>query len=343
MGSQLPDWAQRGRSLAIPTPPRRPGALVQILGADISEWQGATNLSQYNRQFIIIREQYGTAALDRQFARNRDQARSLGLARSFYHYAYPQYNSPESEADTFANGTDWRPGEGAVLDFEESYGDPVGWSLRFLRRFEADRGFKPMLYINVYTLYSYNWAAVAANGNGLWAAQWNFNQSPPPSGAFAFAAAKQYTDADSVSGIGGRVDGDVFYGDAATFQRYGATGSGPAAPAPQPPATPGPGAAPNGCVHTVQPGETLSSIAGSRWPQVAAGNGIGNPNLIFVGQRINLCATGAAAPASAAGRCVTVRSGDTLSRLFPNNWRAVASRNGIRNPDVIFVGQRICA
>ena len=37
----------------------------------------------------------------------------------------------------------------------------------------------------------------------------------------------------------------------------------------------------------------------------------------------------------------TVRSGDTLSGLFGNNWRAVAEYNNISNPDVIFVGQSI--
>src|SRR5262245_33213082 len=37
----------------------------------------------------------------------------------------------------------------------------------------------------------------------------------------------------------------------------------------------------------------------------------------------------------------TVKPGDTLSRLAPNNWRQVAAGNGIRNPDLIYVGQVI--
>ena len=37
----------------------------------------------------------------------------------------------------------------------------------------------------------------------------------------------------------------------------------------------------------------------------------------------------------------TVKPGDTLSRIAPNNWREVAAGNGIRNPDLIFVGQVI--
>ena len=37
----------------------------------------------------------------------------------------------------------------------------------------------------------------------------------------------------------------------------------------------------------------------------------------------------------------TVQSGDTLSRIAPDNWREVAAGNGIENPDLIFVGQVI--
>jgi GH25 family lysozyme M1 (1,4-beta-N-acetylmuramidase) len=343
MGSQLPSWAQKERALKIPNPPPPHGALVTILGVDISEWQGGTNLAAYDRSFIIIREQYGTAGLDKQFVSNRNQARSRNLPRSFYHYAYPEYNTPESEARTFAYGTDWQPGEGAMLDFEEQYGDPVGWSLRFLQTFESIEHFKPTIYMNVYTLYAYNWAPVAANGNGLIAAQWNFNQSTPPSGAFPFAAGKQYTDADSVNGISGRVDGDVFYGDASTFLKYGAgagAGAGTNPPPPAPAPTPAPGI---GCSHTVQPGETLSGLVGSRWPQVAAGNGLSNPNLIRVGQVLNLCASGSAVSSGSAAGCVTVRRGDTMSGLFGANWPAVARKNGIRNPNLIFPGERICA
>jgi LysM repeat protein len=50
--------------------------------------------------------------------------------------------------------------------------------------------------------------------------------------------------------------------------------------------------------HVVQPGETLSILAPTNWAEVAAGNGISNPDLIFVGQVIDLNAT-APAPAPA--------------------------------------------
>jgi hypothetical protein len=53
--------------------------------------------------------------------------------------------------------------------------------------------------------------------------------------------------------------------------------------------------------HVVKPGETLWSIVGSKWAEVAAGNGITNPDLIYPGQVIHtdLLATPAPAPAPA--------------------------------------------
>ncbi len=48
--------------------------------------------------------------------------------------------------------------------------------------------------------------------------------------------------------------------------------------------------------HVVQPGETLSILAPTNWAEVAAGNGIADPDLIFVGQVIDLNST-APAPA----------------------------------------------
>jgi LysM repeat protein len=48
--------------------------------------------------------------------------------------------------------------------------------------------------------------------------------------------------------------------------------------------------------YVVQPGDTLSRIAPDNWREVAAGNGIDNPDMIYVGQVIDLSAT-APAPA----------------------------------------------
>ena len=58
--------------------------------------------------------------------------------------------------------------------------------------------------------------------------------------------------------------------------------------------------------HVVQPGETLSRIAGSNWRAVAEANNLANPNLIYPGQVLTLDGSapsgGSSRPAAAPAR-----------------------------------------
>src|SRR5579875_1398847 len=141
MGSRNAYWQHQAQlhHLHLPSPSPKAKAAPSLLGADISEWQGATNLSAFNGQFLLIREGFGTSRLDHQFVSNRDQARALNLPHGFYWYAYPEYDSAVAEATDFATWTDWRPGELAVLDFEEPVSNPVSWALQFVQTFERIR------------------------------------------------------------------------------------------------------------------------------------------------------------------------------------------------------------
>ncbi len=103
--------------------------------------------------------------------------------------------------------------------------------------------------------------------------------------------------------------------------------------------------------HTVRPGETLASIAQSYRTTVAAivnANGLATPDLIWVGQRliIPVRGDGSAGSTDAAGqdRVYTVRLGDTLSKIaraFGVSASAIIRANGITNPDLLYVGQRL--
>ncbi len=104
--------------------------------------------------------------------------------------------------------------------------------------------------------------------------------------------------------------------------------------------------------YTVRSGDNLSSIAARFHTNVATLsqlNGIHNPNLIYVGQHLRTPGAGAtpapAPPASApAGTTYTVRSGDTLGAIatrFHTTAGQIASQNGISNPNLIYVGQRL--
>lgn len=98
----------------------------------------------------------------------------------------------------------------------------------------------------------------------------------------------------------------------------------------------------SGRTYTVQPGDTLSGIAaklGVAQSQIT-GFHSGNPNLIYPGEVLTI--GGAAAPIQSAGTTYTVQSGDTLSGIaakFGTTYQAIAAKNGIANPNLIYPGQ----
>lgn len=104
--------------------------------------------------------------------------------------------------------------------------------------------------------------------------------------------------------------------------------------------------------YTVKAGDTVSAIAakyGTTYQALASTNSISNPNDIYVGQVIKVSATATAASSQAASSTnsngsYTVKSGDTLYGIaLANglNWQTLAKQNGISDPNVIFVGQKL--
>ncbi|MHB8625231.1 MAG: LysM peptidoglycan-binding domain-containing protein [Aggregatilineales bacterium] len=111
--------------------------------------------------------------------------------------------------------------------------------------------------------------------------------------------------------------------------------------------------------YVVQPGDTLFRIAlryNVTVAQIAALNGIANPNLIFAGQTLQIPTGGPVVTATPPPPGVTVtpppggggtttyvvQSGDTLFRIasrFGVTVAAIVQANGIVNPNLIFVGQ----
>ena len=91
--------------------------------------------------------------------------------------------------------------------------------------------------------------------------------------------------------------------------------------------------------HVVRPGENLSSIArmyGVTVDEIASANGITNPNLIYVGQRLLIPST--------AYTVHIVQIGETLSSIafkYGVSYWDIARLNGLTNPNVITPGQRL--
>lgn len=108
-------------------------------------------------------------------------------------------------------------------------------------------------------------------------------------------------------------------------------------------------------IHVVQRGENLTRIAiryGTTVQAIVRANGLRNPNLIYVGQRLVIPWGGGYQPTpgrqqpAPGGQCIhVVRRGETLTQIA---WRYGTSvqwlmrANGLWNPNYIYVGQRLC-
>jgi LysM repeat protein len=100
--------------------------------------------------------------------------------------------------------------------------------------------------------------------------------------------------------------------------------------------------------HVVQRGENLFRIAlryGTTVQAIASANGIANPALIYVGQKLTIYSSGVQPPAPApSGTTYVVQPGDNLFRIalrYNLNYIYLAQYNGIANPSHVYVGQVI--
>ena len=104
----------------------------------------------------------------------------------------------------------------------------------------------------------------------------------------------------------------------------------------------------SGGAYTVKDGETLSEIAdrqGISLSRLMQANGIGNADLVQVGQRLTIPGNAAvAARPSQPTAPYTVKSGETLSDLaarFDTSTERLMQINAIRDPDLVVSGTRL--
>ena len=320
--------------------------MAEIKVADVSRWQGDINFDQLKTAVsaVVIKATGSDGGLytDSKFARNRDEARRVGLPRWFYHYKGS--GSAREQAEYFVHAIGGlQPGEGLVLDDENEGKVNQGFVCEFADTVKELTGINIVVYSNQ-ARFQGDLSEIKKRDIGAWSAKYG-NNTGSPEGSPATASNLsvimwQYTSVGRVAGIAGSVDLNTFFGDAAAFQKYGAKGNVPAPSTPAPAPT-----APGNGTYTVQKGDTLSGIAaklGTTVGALATNNGIANPNLIFPGQVLRVYGgqTNAAAPQN--GRTYTVVKNDTLSAIGAKtglDWRTIANLNGIKTPYTIYPGQ----
>lgn len=108
-------------------------------------------------------------------------------------------------------------------------------------------------------------------------------------------------------------------------------------------------------VHVVNTGDSLAAIAKAYSVSLAdliQNNGIANPNIIYVGQRLVIPGSGAAVERAAADPSAlpagsgyyTVQRGDALTQIAKNHGMGlqdILRLNGLTNPNLIWVGQKL--
>lgn len=275
----------------------------------------------------------GSAYVNPKAATQIRNALAVGLRVSCYHFArYTSVADAQNEARFFVKIAKQfgMYDDTLMIDDAEvhSAADYQSASLAFLQEVEA-LGYKST---GIYSMKSFFTGGILnSHGFGqrkVWVAGYGVTSL-----GIDNAAAWQYSDR-GIMGI------DTSYDFDGAFTTGSTSGSVPqiTVPAPQPvqhvghPAT---------GTYVVQPGDTLSGIAswyGTTYQNLAAINGIGDPNRINVGQVLKV--TGQ--PTSE--NTYFVQAGDTLSGIaakFGTTVSNLVNRNGIANPNVIYPGQKI--
>lgn len=325
---------------------------MTLNGIDISSHQTGINLAAVPADFVIVKTTQGNWYVNPDADRAYQQAKRAGRLLGVYHYIDGS-GGAQAEADYFIDQCRGYLGEALLavdweVDDNRVWGD-LAYLEQVVRRIIARTGVKPLIYTmqNSYTAVK----PVADRLDcGLWVAQYaddaptGYQSHPWNEGAYG-CAIRQYTSAGCLPGYDGTLDLNIAYMDRNAWMKYAAKNGkpapAPAKPAPAP-AKPAPAAKPSGRTYTVQAGDTLSAIAAKFGVSTSAISGYrsGNPNLIYPGEVLTI--NGGSAASKPAARTYTVRAGDNLSAIaakFGTTYQALAAKNGIANPDLIYPGQ----
>lgn len=298
-----------------------------VAGIDVSKWQGEIDFNQVAAsgiEIVYIRACYGYSTVDEYFESNYTKAKAAGLKIGFYHYI-----TATSETSAIAQARffysliaekeyDCRP----AMDFEFfgflSDARINNIARTYLSTLQNLTGTAPMLYSDIYDVNTV-WDA-SLSVYHLWAADYNAG-STVDTGSWQKWSGFQYSSTGTVPGISGNVDLDRFRDSVFLSSDIPSVDTNPD-------------------IYIIKRGDTLSGIAfryHTSVEELVSLNHISNPNLIFPGTRLIL-PTSSSAPAVQ----YVVRPGDTLYGIalkFNTTVAALAAKNNILNPNLIFIGQ----
>lgn len=323
--------------------PLIPSGEVLFQGITLNEFSGSIDFGQLKSAgvgAVILR---ATAGDDYTDARVRDyaaQAQSAQLRIGFYHYLTAQDDAQAArQAQFFANtlsGLQYslRPAmrfeslSGLGIEAANSIAD------RFLSALQAALSVTPIVYTDA-TSANLLWNRSIASNYPLWVID-ETDAAEPSAGDSHWAGwtGWQYARRNDFDGAAASVPISRFTGGMLKSQIV----------LPEPDIEKPQDDTKLICL-TVAYGDTLSAIArlfGLTVNEIAALNGIDDPDRIFPGQRLYLRVK-STVPYACCDRYL-VRRGDTLSRIasrFNTTYRRIAAINELPDPDLILPGQEI--
>lgn len=313
-------------------------------GIDISNWQKGLDLSKIKYDFVIAKATEGIGFVDKCCDGFIQQAIKQGKPFGFYHFARPNVNDAEKEATFFYNNTKNYFGKGIpVLDWEAERKNDVAYAKRWLDKVYQLSGVKPMIYMSESVVNAYDWSSVAKSDYGLWVAKYRDNNvdynydmslcgTKPKVKHWGFYAMWQWTSSGRLNGYNGNLDCNAFYGDLSTWNAYvGKQSTGTETTPTEPSKTP----VKRSNEQIAQ--EVLKGLWGNGEDRKKRLTNSGYNYTVIQAIVNKLCAQNQSV-------YYTVKSGDTLSGIakkYGTTYQQLAKINGISNPNVIYVGQRI--
>lgn len=191
-----------------------------INGIDVSHWSSDFTIhnSGANIAFAIIKATEGRNMIDKKVDYFTKEAERCEKEIGFYHFAHPEINSAEVEANHFVYTVErYLNGQRLLaLDIEgkalqvKTIDD---WSRKFCDTVFGLTGIRPVLYVQESSVTKFK--KVAEGNYGLWVAKWVKNplNAKPKTGSFPFYALWQWS--------GGSEDYDIFNGTINQFRKYG--------------------------------------------------------------------------------------------------------------------------
>ena len=194
---------------------------------DISNWQAGLNVASVVKNgglgAVIVKATEGVGFVDKSCDGFVQQCISNGIRFGFYHFA--RNNDAAAEAEFFRKNTQGYEGKGIpVLDWED--GQSIAWVNKFVERYHELTGVWPWVYGNA---WRFNQGTVNTNcgrwvagypSNGITDINYGLNNDCAYKVNNGLVCAWQFSSSVRISGYSGNLDGDVFYGDAAAWDKY---------------------------------------------------------------------------------------------------------------------------